>query len=238
MKKYRKEFEYSYALGMTVTFELLLSSFDVREVYIHPDVTRNENYSRLMGLCAKRNVPVTESVKAFNILSPKENCFAIGVFIKRSGHLPETSSHIVLASPMNAGNVGTVARTALGLGYDSLALIEPCTDVYAPETVRASMGAVFRLNVEVFQSIDEYIARFPSHRLYPFMLTASLPIESVKFSEPFSLVFGNEAHGLDESYSELGQSVIIPCTDKVDSLNLSIAAAIGMYEAKRKTRQV
>ena len=135
---------------------------------------------------------------------------------------------------MNAGNVGTVLRTALGLGYDNVALIEPCADIFSPEVVRASMGALFRLNVEVFKSIDEYRASF-AHNLYPFMLSASLPIDKVEFASPFALVFGNEAHGLSEEFASLGQSVIIPCTDKVDSLNLSIAAAIGMYEAKKRT---
>ena len=54
------------------------------------------------------------------------------------------------------------------------------------------------------------------------MLSASLPIDKVEFASPFALVFGNEAHGLPEEFASLGQSVIIPCTDKVDSLNLSI----------------
>ena len=220
---------------MTVTFELLLSRpKSLRAVYVHPAVTKNDNYFKLIEKCESLGISPTESEKAFNILSPKENCFVIGEFEKYSMALDEGEPHIALVSPMNAGNVGTIMRTALGLGYENIAIIEPCTDPFSPEVVRSSMGAIFSLNVEVFKSIDEYRARF-EHKLYPFMLTASLPIEQVEFVPPYALVFGNEAHGLPEEFAALGQSVIIPCTDKVDSLNLSIAAAIGMYEARKRT---
>lgn len=235
MKRYRKEFGFSYALGMTVTFELISARPEkVRAIYVHPCVTKNDSYFKLVGMCKALGIQPIESEKAFNILSPKENCFLIGEFEKYTTKLDGGAPHTVLVSPMNAGNVGTVLRTALGLGYDNVALIEPCADIFSPEVVRASMGALFRLNVEVFKSIDEYRARF-AHNLYPFMLSASLPIDKVEFASPFALVFGNEAHGLPEEFASLGQSVIIPCTDKVDSLNLSIAAAIGMYEAKKRT---
>lgn len=236
MKRYKKEFEFSYALGMTVTFELLLSRPEcARAVYVHPAVTKNDNYFKLLKTCETLGIPTQESEKAFNILSPKENCFVIGEFEKYSSVLDGEKPHIVLVSPMNAGNVGTILRTALGLGYENVALVEPCADLFSPEVVRSSMGALFRLNVEVFKSIDDYRARF-SHNLYPFMLSASLPIEQVEFCPPYALVFGNEAHGLPEEFAALGQSVIIPCTDKVDSLNLSIAAAIGMYEARKREK--
>ena len=235
MKRYRKEFEYSYALGMTITFELIAArAASARAVYVHPDAHKSESFFKLSNLCEKHGIPMQENAKAFNILSPKENCFVIGEFDKYVCTLSETRSHIVLVSPMNAGNVGTVMRTALGLGYRDVAVIEPCVDVFSPETVRASMGAVFGLEVEAFKSIEDYRGRF-SHSLYPFMLTASVPIDKVEFSAPYALVFGNEAHGLPKAYAGFGQSVIIPCTSEVDSLNLSIAAAIGMYEAKRRS---
>ncbi len=236
MKRYKKEFGFSYALGMTVTFELLLCRpKSAQKVYLHPSITKNDNYFKLSKTCETLGIQTIESEKAFNILSPKENCFVIGEFEKYASKLDGGAPHTVLVSPMNAGNVGTILRTALGLGYENVALVEPCADIFSPEVVRASMGALFRLNVEVFKSIDEYRANF-AHNLYPFMLSASLPIEQVEFVSPYALVFGNEAHGLPEEFASLGQSVIIPCTDKVDSLNLSIAAAIGMYEAKKRTK--
>lgn len=235
MKKYKKESEVSYALGMTVVFELLKNrSRYATCVYLHPDVNKNENYYKLVSLCESLRVPVRTELKVFNILSPKENCFAIGEFSKYVSTPQNGENHVVLVNPMSSGNMGTIMRTALGFGYNDIAVIEPAVDVFSPETVRSSMGAVFSLRVKTYASIEEYMKEFPEHKLYPFMLTAKKSVEDAEFKKPFSLVFGNEAHGLPDIYEQLGESVIIPCTDKVDSLNLSIAAGIGMYIAKQR----
>lgn len=235
MKRYKRDNEYSYALGMTVCFELLARRRErVRTVYVHPNINESESYFKLLNLCSKAKIDVVKDGKVFNILSPKENCFVIGEFEKYPAELSPDAPHILLVSPSGCGNVGTVMRTMLGLGFKDLALIPPCADPFSPETVRASMGAAFALNIAEFSSIGEYTERFPDRRLYPFMLTASKSIEDVEFKKPCTLIFGNEAHGLNESFAELGQSVIIPCTRDVDSLNLSVAAAIAMYEVGKR----
>ena len=63
------------------------------------------------------------------------------------------------------------------------------------------------------------------------MLDAALPLEEAASAkkEPYSLVFGNEGAGLPPEFASMGQSVIIPNSDEIDSLNLSVAAAIGVY---------
>lgn len=233
MKRYKRESEYSYALGMTVCFELLKYKKErVRAVYLHPSIVKNENYDRLVSLCKEADIDVVFESKIFNILSPKENCFVIGELEKYDGALSPDLPHIVLVSPSGSGNVGTIMRTMLGFGFYDLCLIPPCADPFSPETIRASMGAVFALNVKEYAKIEDYRKDFPEHALYPFMLSASTPIDEVDFVSPYSLVFGNEARGLPDEYAALGRSVIIPCSSNVDSLNLSVAAAIGMYCAK------
>ena len=171
----------------------------------------------------------------FNILSQKENCYVIGEFSKKYSTLDKTASHIVLNNPSNAGNLGTIMRSAAGFGIVDLAIIRPAADPFDPKTVRSSMGSIFRLNIEEFDSFDEYMGKAGQRNVYPFMLKAKKKLNETEFAKPFSLVFGNEATGLDDSFLSIGTSVIIAHSDRSDSLNLPIAASIAMYEATKSS---
>ena len=138
----------------------------------------------------------------------------------------------MLHHPGDSGNVGTILRTALGFGVEDLALIRPCVDLFDPKTVRASMGSLFSLRVRVYDSFEAYRGDFPGHQLFPFMLDASLPLREVlrkPIQTPYALIFGNEGSGLPAEFAEFGQPVRIESNDKVDSLNLAIAAGIAIY---------
>ncbi len=129
------------------------------------------------------------------------------------------------------GNLGTILRTALGLRYHDIAIIRPAADVYDPKVVRASMGALFSLRIREYEDFDEYRAEFPNHAAYPFMLDGSVQMDDAArdIERPCALIFGNEGAGLPHEFQFIGQPVRIPSSDEVDSLNLAIAAAIGMY---------
>ena len=127
--------------------------------------------------------------------------------------------------------MGTIIRTAIGFGIKNLAIISPGVDVFHPKTIRASMGALFRINCQYFNSFEEYEAAYPKHEFFCFMLNAKrqLTVDTCPKPELFSLVFGNEATGLDDSFLQKGTSIIIPQSEEVDSLNITIAAGVGMY---------
>ena len=152
------------------------------------------------------------------------------------GRFDEDSPHIVLHHPSDSGNLGTILRTALGFGLKNIAIIRPAVDSDDPRVVRASMGAAFSLNVRHFDSFDQYRAQYPLRRLFPFMLTGAVPLDEAvqKVDGPFSLVFGNEASGLPDAFAQMGVSTLIPHSHQIDSLNLAIAAGIGMYAFTRK----
>jgi TrmH family RNA methyltransferase len=99
------------------------------------------------------------------------------------------------------------------------------------------MGAMLRVHVRHFDGFEAYRAAFPAHALYPFMLAGSVPLERAAQDAraPYALVFGNEASGLPDAFAGYGQSVRIPQSDKVDSLNLAAAVAIGVYAFQRHT---
>ncbi len=233
VKKYKKDDATSYALGATLTVELIKRRPEiVRAVYVSP----RSDIAAVPAAARAHGIPVIESEKAINVLSPKGNCFAIGEFEKFTSQLSAERDHIVLVNPSDSGNLGTIMRAAAAFDAE-LAVIRPCADPFDPKTVRASMGAAFCINFECFDSFKQYVSRFGDRTIIPFMLNGR-PFESAEFDDGkrYSLVFGNEATGLPESYAAY-DAVRIAQSDKVDSLNLSVAAAIALhrlYAAKRR----
>lgn len=235
MKRYSREDEVSYALGITLTFELLKFSPEcATRVFIHSKMEKGDAYSKLEGLCRQLRVPMEFSDKPFNILSQKENCFCIGEFRKFSKPVDKTANHVVLHNPSNAGNMGTIMRSAAGFGITNLVIITPAVDHFDPKTVRASMGALFHLNISVYSSFEDYEKEMGKRSMYPFMLKAKKKLSELEVEKPYSLIFGNEATGLPDSFLEKGTSVIITHSNRIDSLNLPIAASIALYEATKK----
>lgn len=229
IKPYKKSFNYSYTLGAFPTIELIKSRPDiVRGVYIHSTFTDREH---LVAICKEANIPVLEGDKTIQRVSDKENVFVVGVFDKYECQLEKEESHIVLVNPSNMGNLGTILRTAVGFGIHDIALIQPGADVFNPKVVRSSMGGLFRLRHQYFDSFEDYKKRYSKQKIFTFMLNGEKPLTINDCPKPqlFSLVFGNEATGLPESYLKEGTSIIIPQSPEVDSLNLTIAVGIGTY---------
>ena len=233
LSPYKSELDYGYAPGVFPAMECLLHRPEcARRVLLHSKAAGTEGAEKLTALAARLHIRVEEADKALARISGKDNCFAAAVFSKFEDALVQGAPHVVLHHPSDQGNVGTILRTALGFGVEDVALIRPCVDVFDPRVVRSSMGSLFSLRVKVYEDFDAYLAEHPDRMLYPFMLDGSRSLPDV-LAEPvpdaWTLVFGNEGSGLPPEFARMGQPVRIPSNEKIDSLNLSIAAAIGIY---------
>ncbi len=230
---YKSDLDYSYAPGIFPSVECLLARPErVRRVLLHSAAQGREGAEKLTALARERGVRVEEADRALSRISGKENCYAAAVFEKFEDDLDPECPQVVLHQPGDSGNVGTILRTALGLGIQDVALVRPCADLFDPRTVRASMGSLFRLRVKMFGTFDEYAREMGDRAYYPFMLDASVPLgEALRGEIPRrrTLIFGNEGRGLPPEFARIGQPVRIPSSDQVDSLNLAIAAGIGIY---------
>ncbi len=237
LSAYQAELDYSYAPGVFPSIECLKNRGDkVRRVLVHSSAAGREGVERLKEMAAGLHVRVEEADKALARISGKENCFAAAVFEKFRDEPDPEKPHVLLHEPGDSGNVGTILRTALGFGVEDVILIRPCVDLFDPKTVRASMGSLFSLRVRVMDSFDEYAEAYPDRDLYPFMLDASIPLSQALRNPPRkkrTLIFGNEGRGLPASFARIGQPVRIESSDRIDSLNLAVAAAIGIYEFQR-----
>lgn len=232
LKRYKKKMGHSYTLGAAPTIELLKRAPEhVIKVILSKRIDDDANIGVIHGICNKWNIPIEVNEKAINRLSDKGNCFVVGVFGKFVKKVGKNNSHVVLVNPSNMGNLGTIIRTCVGFGINNLVLITPCVDIFNPKVIRASMGAIFNLNFSHYDSFDEYLMEYGDRDIYTLMLKGATEISKLDKDKDkkFSLVFGNEATGLDDSFLEVGKSVLIKHNDSIDSLNLPIAVGIAIY---------
>lgn len=234
LKKYQKKFDYSYAFGTYPTIDLIKYQREhLLKVLIKSKHDESEGIKEVIELCNQYDIPLEIQDRAIEKISVKENTYVVGIFEKYISNLDSKANHLVLVEPRNMGNLGTIIRTMLGFDFKDLAIIRPAADIFDPSVVRSTMGAVFQINFKYFDSIEEYLKEYGGRNIYTFMLDGAKDIRNVEFKEPFAMIQGNESKGLSTQYKELGQSIFIPNSDNVDSLNLSVATAIGLWEARR-----
>lgn len=231
LKPYDGSLAYSYAPGLFPSMQLMRFAPERALRLLLSEKAQGEGVERLRAVCREHRVREEIADKALKRISGKENCYAAMVFEKWQSDLERQHNHIVLHHPMDEGNLGTIQRTLLGLGFKDLAIIRPAADVFDPKVVRATMGALFSLRVKEYDDFAQYREEYPEHELYPFMLDGSVLLEEATKSvrSPFTLVFGNEGSGLPPEFGGMGRAVRIPHSDEIDSLNLSIAVGIGAY---------
>ena len=232
LEPYSRKLPYSYQLGVFPALMLLEARPEcASRLLLHPQGLENEGVVKLRRLCAGLGVREEMAERILRRESKKENCYAGLVFRKYDCDLDPARSHAVLCQISDAGNAGTAMRSLLGFGLRDLAVVKPCVDVFDPHVLRASMGAFFKLRVRVYDDFDAYRADFPDRPLYPFMLDGAKPLNEVArgAKPPFSLIFGNEQTGLPPAFAALGQSVLIPQSKEIDSLNLAVAVSVGAY---------
>ncbi len=152
--------------------------------------------------------------------------------------LRENPLVIVLESVEKPGNLGAVLRSADAAGADAVIICDPLTDLYNPNLIRASIGAIFSRQV-VAATSEETISWLKAHGIC--ILTAQLQDSSLYYDTPMTgptaIVMGTESTGLTDIWRKAADRHIrIPMLGQLDSLNVSVSAAILLYEAVRQRR--
>ena len=133
---------------------------------------------------------------------------------------------IVLDRVQDPGNVGAICRTAAAAGAPALAVLDGCADPYGAKSVRASAGNVFRLTIA--SAAWEDLAALAG---YGAAASGGAPLADSPIENAGMIVLGSEAHGLSHSNLKL---VTVPLASGVESLNVAAAAALLLFEVRRR----
>ncbi len=143
---------------------------------------------------------------------------------------------LLLQNVSNPGNLGSVIRTGEATGVAGVIVSRASANPFSPAAVRGSMGSVFRVPVWAGVDIDSAVA-WAKEKGFTVLGTdskADLTITETDWKRDLLLVFGSEAHGLeDHSRGLLDETVRIPMKETVESLNLAVAAGVVLFEAAK-----
>ena len=216
--------------GAKMLEEALRSGVPVRTVLWKEK--RDERFGRFAGFPEEYCV----KTELYDYVSPLRNSpgplFTVEMPAEQTGPV---SSAVILEGIQDPGNVGTILRTADAFGIDAVVLLEGCADLYAPKSVRASMGAVFR----------QRIHRMNREELPGFCVKNNIPLYGAALRDdamdlrayPLSraaVAVGSEGRGLSQELIALCDALlIIPMNGEAESLNAAMAAGIIMWEMTR-----
>ena len=145
---------------------------------------------------------------------------------------------IALERLQDPGNLGTIIRTAAATGVDGLWLSPDSVDLYSPKVLRASVGEWFKVPVETDRDLLDLARqqRLQGVRIIATTAKASKTYWEINFTRPSLIFLGNEGSGLSRDLIDLAdEKVRIPLYNGVESLNVSVATALLLYEAKRQS---
>ena len=166
----------------------------------------------------------------------------IGVSIFKDTHVSmlqlKTDNPLILVAeaPEKPGNIGAILRTADAANVDAVIIANPKTDLYNPNVIRSSVGGVFTNNIATGATTEiiEYL-KSKKINIYGAILQSSISYHEQNFKESTAIVVGTEHDGLSKEWREnTTQNIIIPMSGSIDSMNVSVAVGILIFEAKRQ----
>lgn len=151
--------------------------------------------------------------------------------VRRPSFLPLNNEHYVLALDgiNDPGNLGTLLRTALALGWEAAFFLPGCCDPFNEKALRAARGAQFKLKMSV-GTAEELSQWAKDHQVDAFAADISgQHFDKIPHRQKRLLILGNEAHGIDTEVKKFSSPITIPMAGNMESLNVAIAGGILLY---------
>lgn len=248
-KKYREKTGLFRIDGIKLAREAAQCAVPVERVFLREST--KERVMELLGDAQLDCRATLVSDEVFDKLSDEKSpegiiCIAkhldnIAKFVKIDSGDPRFSDKKRLffaESVRDPGNLGTLVRSANALGRDRMVITSDCADLYNPKTLRASMGAIFRIEIAIVDCAAEAIAatRANGRRVFAAALDESAQkLGAFPLLESDCFIVGNEGHGLSaETVKACTSSVYIPMKAGAESLNAAAAAAVILWEQARE----
>ncbi|MBX2895986.1 MAG: RNA methyltransferase [Cyclobacteriaceae bacterium] len=200
------------------------------------------DYNESSDLLKQDKLLIPVSKEVFDKIAIRESTGGILAVAEQKTHrlqdvnLSTNPLLLILEAVEKPGNLGAVLRTADAAGVDAVIICDPQTDFYNPNVIRSSVGCVFTKQIASATS-EETIAWLKQNQIniYCTYLKASKPYHQTDFTKPCAIVMGTEATGLSNLWVQnSAANIIIPMQGMIDSMNVSNAAAVVVFEARRQ----
>lgn len=246
-KNGRKKIGQYVCEGKSMLYEAFNSHVVIQDLYINNSFLNTQNNELIKkvynyGYNNKLNTYLL-SDDLFNKLSFTENPQGILFTVKQKSNLDKLdftnkeSLYIICNSIQDPGNIGTIIRTSDAVDADGVIITKGCVDPYNPKAVRATMGSIFHIPIIFYNDIYMLIKEMKDYgvKIYASSPNTKNMIYDTDFNVPLAIILGNEANGIDNSILNLSDEIIkIPLPGKAESLNVSVAAGVIMYEVLRQ----
>ncbi len=218
----------------------LESDFTIETLLYYPELIV---LSKLQDLVQANTKIIEISKPVFEKLAYRSTTEGIIAIAKVKKHnldsiVFKTSTPLILVAeaPEKPGNIGALLRTADAAGIDAFFIANPKTDLYNPNIIRSSVGCVFTNQIAT-GSTEDILAFLKKQKIK--LYSAALHKDSVSYTlkdytNASALIVGTEATGLSDLWLENSEKIIIPMRGKIDSLNVSVSAAVLIFEAVRQ----
>ena len=234
-KKARNEEKKFFFEGIKLTEEYINKIGIPCEIYIREDII--DKYNIIKMIPEEKITCVSASVydKISDEKSP-QGILCVAEYLNNINDYKDiTDGGIILESIRDAGNLGTIIRTAAALGIKTIYLSDNCADIYNTKTIRANMGAVFSANISVCDNIKKHVSnkKAAGNKVYAAMPRGDAAVlGQCKITNNDAVVVGNEGEGISDETAELCDALTIPMEKNSESLNAATAAAIIMWEMR------
>jgi RNA methyltransferase, TrmH family len=236
--------------GLRILEEAIRSGLRFRAVFFRESA--QDRAERLLPQIGAQVETLLLPDKLFDTLVPSESPQGVAALVRlKEFSLDDVTERlqvgpiVVLAGLQDPGNLGTILRSSEAFGSAGIVLGEGTVSPFNSKVVRASAGSVFRLPIVHRQGksattklevVSEKL-RAQGVRLIATSSHKGTPIDQTDLKRPAAIFFGNEGSGLArELMARMDESIVIPHTPQVESLNAGIAASIVLYEAERQRR--
>lgn len=233
--RHRKNSGFFVVDGLREIREALLGGFIIKELFICPGI-----FKKKVDFKIEKITQVSESIyKKISYKEKPEGILALAEH--KTKHLGEfnlgkKSLILILEAVEKPGNLGAIIRSAYAVGVDLIIINDEKTDIYNPNVIRASEGLLFKTPIisANFQETKEFLDKNKTKTVAT-SLSGGKNHTEINYQEAVAIVLGTESSGLSDKWLKAANEVVkIPMKAGIDSLNVSVSAAILIFEAWRQ----
>lgn len=219
-KNYRKETNLCLIIGNKIVKEVAKKHKLVSVISSDPEI----------DISFENKIIVSDEIMKKITALPSPESLAAEVILPSQKEISKEKFILVLDKIKDPGNLGTLIRTAHGLGWDGVIITKDSVDPFNDKALRSAKGSTFFIPI-FYRSIQEIQTLIDEKKFIPYLADLDgKSLSSYTFRQPLLLILSSESHGADSWTKPIKNKVTIPLVKDIDSLNVAISGGIIMYE--------